>query len=330
MAALAGLAAALATLADAAPAAAAAEAPAVVASIKPVHALTAQVMAGIAVPQLLLSGAGSPHSYSLRPTDAALLQAADVIVWIGPGLEAFLARPLASLAHGAQSLELARAQGVQLLPVRRGGVWPPHADADHVDAAEPAEAAHAHPTPHTADAAHAGGAAADMHIWLDPRNAAAMLRAIAAALAAADPAHAEGYRANAATAAAALDGLDAELDAATAPVRDRRYVVFHDAYQYFEARYRLSPAGAITVSPEMPPGARRLAEVRATIRASGAVCVFSEPQFPPALVQTLIEGTPARTGTLDPIGVDLPRGPDAYAGLMRGLASSLRACLRAG
>jgi zinc transport system substrate-binding protein len=136
------------------------------------------------------------------------------------------------------------------------------------------------------------------------------------------------YAANAVRLAARIDALDAELKGALAPVRDVPYVVFHDAYQYLERRYALRVVGSIAVSPERRPGARRVREIREKIRRLGARCVFGEPQFPSALLGTLIEGTDARVGTLDPLGADLPAGPDAYFTLMRNLGASLASCLR--
>jgi zinc transport system substrate-binding protein len=280
----------------------------VVASIKPVHSLVAAVMAGVGTPELIVRGSASPHTYSLRPSDATRLAAARVIFWIGPAFEAFLVRPLATLSPSATVVTLSAAPGVTVLPARHGGVWGEHADEHGAD-------------DDGADETRDG------HLWLDPRNAAVMVGAIAEALAAADPAHAAAYAANAAAARRDIAGLDAELAARLAPVRGVGFIVFHDAYQYLERRYGLAALGAVTVSPEAKPGARRVAELRDRIRASGARCVFAEPQFEPALVRILVAETGARSGTLDPEGAAIPEGPGLYATLMRGLADSLVRCL---
>jgi len=170
----------------------------------------------------------------------------------------------------------------------------------------------------------AGG---DPHIWLGPANAKAMVRRIADMLAGLDAANASRYRANAKAALARLDRLSAEISGLLAGVRTVPYVTFHDAYGAFETAFGLRPATAVVPSPEQRPGARRLRAIRATIRETGAACVFTEPQFRPALVQTIVQGTGARIGVLDPLGHDLKPGPDAYGALMRGLARSLAACL---
>ena len=155
-------------------------------------------------------------------------------------------------------------------------------------------------------------------------------RPFVATLGAADPGRASLYAANGNALQARLDRLDADLATDLAPIADRRYVVFHDAYHYFEARYRLSPAGAITVNPARQPGAETIRAIRAAIVALSVSCVFSEPQFKPALIDTLVAGTPARPAVLDPLGADLPPGPDAYFTLMTGLAKSLKDCLASG
>ena len=110
-------------------------------------------------------------------------------------------------------------------------------------------------------------------------------------------------------------------------IRDRPYLVFHDAYQYFERRYDLSAVGSVVLSPEQRPGAKRVADIQARIHDLHARCVFSEPQFQPALVETVIAGSTARRGVLDPLGAELTAGPEAYFQLVQGLSSSLRACL---
>jgi zinc transport system substrate-binding protein len=314
-------------------------APNVVVSIKPLHALVSQVMAGVGEPGLLVAGNASPHTYTLRPSDAGLLESAEIVFWTGHGLELFLEGALESLATNASVVELAEAPGIVLLPVRDGGAFEAHDHADEAHAEnEHAHDDHGHEEEHAhddhADDDHAGHehaghehGAGDMHFWLDPDNAVHMVEAIEAALADADPENAVTYAANASAAIAELEALSAEIDATLAPVRDRSFVVFHDAYQYFEARFGLQLAGTITVSPEVAPGAARVAELRARVAELGATCVFAEPQFEPAVVETIIEGTSAKAGVLDPEGVAIEPGRDHYAQLLRSLAASLAECL---
>ncbi len=281
-------------------------APRVVASFKPLQSLAAGVMAGIGEPEVVIHGAGSPHTYALRPTEARELARADVVFWIGPGFESFLAKPIAALSGHARAVALIKAPGVRVLEARRGGSW--EQDSDKPAAAGDLKDA-------------------DPHIFLDPHNAEAIVEAMAAALTAADPPHAAQYEANAAVVIGRLKTLDGELAETLAPVHGIPFVVFHDATQYLEHRYALAAVGSIVVAPERPPGAKRIAGIRAKILAAHAACVFAEPQFESALVRAVVAGTRARTGVLDYVGVDLPPGPDAYFEMMRGLARSLAGCL---
>jgi len=314
----------------------AASAPEVVVSIKPVHSLVAGVMQGIGKPALLLSGASSPHDYSLRPSDARRLDAAEVVFWVGEGLEAFLVKPLDALAGDARIVALSEADGVTLLPTREGGIWPAHAEHQPDDDLHAAEDAHDEDV-HAEDAHEEAEAPAeehehggfDMHLWLDPQNAEAIVGAIVTELATLDPGNAGRYEANGRALQERLEALDGALRDELAPVAERPFVVFHDAYQYLAQRYGLYEVGSLTVDPQRRPGAQRLAEIRARLQALNAACVFAEPQFEPALVDTVIEGSAARKGVLDPLGASLEPGPDQYFALMDGLARALVACLDA-
>ena len=309
----------------------------VVASIKPVHSLVASVMQGVGEPALLVKGTGSEHSYSLRPSEARALERAKLVFWVGETMETFLIKPLQALAGDAQVIELWQVPGLTLLPTREGGMWGAHEHGDeHADAGHgagehagehEAEGEHAeHADEHEAGASHAHGET-DMHVWLDPGNAKVLADAIANALAAADPDHAAVYRANAERLRQQLDELDRSLEDRLASVADRPYVVFHDAYQYFEHRYGVKAVGAITINPTVRPSAQRLSQIHARLEQLDAACVFAEPQFEPTLVQTVIEGTSARKGVLDPLGAALEDGPDQYFQLMNHLADSLVGCL---
>jgi len=304
----------------------------VVATIQPLHSLVSGVMEGVGEPDLLVQGGGSPHAYTLRPSQAAALQRADVVFWIGEDMETFLTKPLQALPQHAEVVALDKAPGMTLLPYREGGMWERHAHSGESD--EVHEAGHVHDHDETHDdedheAHHEkhGSGEDDMHIWLDPANAKAMVARIVAGLSNVDPGNAARYQTNGAQLTEQLTELDAELGRELKPFQNRPYIVFHDAYQYFDNRYGLTPVGSITVSPDRKPSAKRLFDIRKKIRATGAACVFSEPQFEPAVVQTVIEGIDVRTGTLDPLGSDLRPGADAYFILMRDLSKSLSGCL---
>ena len=468
----------------------------VVTSIKPVHSLVSGVMAGVGNPSVIIEGAGSPHTYSLKPSQAKQLQDAKLVFWMGDELETFLVGLIENIAQSATTIKLIDAHDLKKIKFREGGMFDDHGHDDHdghsdhdahghgehafewaglfelkagsykwsfakvdgnyadpamkmvilksadIDASEElaekllessasenrehgdvlsaAEVAYSlnfddsknvtgfhvkiesdgtyafftehmpfefeanehffknklgedieplaqvpevdhHDHDHEKHAKeehdehdhekhddhdhekHAkkehddhgdhdghddhGNGGFDPHVWLDPVNAKAIVHEIEEALVKADPKHASTYEANAHKMMEKLDALVAELREELEPVHEKGFIVFHDAYQYFEQRFDVAAIGSITVSPEVMPGAERVSELREKILELGATCVFSEPQFEPKLVETLVEGTGARTGVLDPLGATLTKGPDLYFQLIRNMASSLKTCL---
>jgi zinc transport system substrate-binding protein len=309
---------------------------AVIASIKPVHSLVASVMQGVGEPALIVGGGASPHTYSLKPSQASTLQDADAVFWVGHELEAFLEKPLETLGSKATAIALLDVDGVTRLPFREGGPFEAH-DHEGEEGHDHGEKADGHSHDHDKEAAgkkdhgHAHDDHAhegfDAHAWLDPRNAAAFADVIAATLSEKDPANAATYASNAAALKQKLAALETEIATTLEPVTGKGFVVFHDAYQYFENRFGISASGSITVTPDVMPGAARVGEIRAKVKELGATCVFSEPQFEPKLVSVVIEGTNARTGVLDAEGGMEPAGTDQYFFLLRNIAKSLRDCL---
>jgi len=296
----------LVVLAGAQPALAA---PKVVVTIKPLYALVAGVMAGVGRPQMLVKGSASPHLYALKPSDLAALNGADIVFRASPATEPFSVRLTQALPRQVELVTLEEAPGIALLERRMGVSFEAAGDGRR----------HAH------DAGRAN--AFDGHIWLDPDNAKAMVDRIEQALSGKDPANADAFKTNATALKRQLDALRAELQGALEPLAGKPYVVAHDAFQYLERRYGLNVVGAISISPEVAPSAKRLGELRRKILSLGAVCVFAEPQVDRRLIDNLIEGTLARTGTLDPEGFALEPDPNLYFTLMRKLAEDLRACL---
>ena len=286
----------------------------VVASIKPVHSLVSAVMAGVGEPHLIIRGAVSPHTFSMRPSDAAVLENARVIFLIGESLETSLARPIDTLAGNARVIALSEVQGLVRRPLREGGAFEAHGHGTDDDHDEDVEHAHRR-------------GAFDMHIWLDPVNAGVMARAIAGVLSEADPTNAGTYAANAQALLPRLEELTAQIAAEVAPVRGKPFIVFHDGYRYFEDRFGLTAAGSSVVSPDRSPGVRRISELRDKMRELGVTCVFAEPQFEPRLIDVIIEGTAARTGTVDPLGATIESGPELYFTLIRNMAASFKSCL---
>ena len=317
----------------------------VVASIKPVHSLVASVMQGVSEPSLLVKGAGSPHTYSLKPSQAKELQAADIVFWMSHDLEAFLENSIESIAKNAKAVSLMDSHGLIKLNFREGGAFDAH-DHGHDDHGDDKHDDHGHDKHDDhgddkhddhghdklddhGDDKHDdhGHDEVDPHVWLDPQNAKSLVHEIEEHLAEIDPSNAAKYEANAKAVMKKLDALTKEIEADLKPIRGRGYVVFHDAYQYFEKRFGVSAVGSITVSPEVLPGAERVSELRDKVKSLNASCVFSEPQFEPKLVKTITENTDAGTGVLDPLGANIKDGPELYFTLIRNMAKSLKDCL---
>lgn len=339
-----------------------AEVPRVAVDIAPIHSLVARVMDGVGTPDLIVQPGASPHEYSLRPSEASALQDADLVFWMGEDLTPWMESAVETLATKASVTTLLETDGTTLLDFREGALFEDHdhgdeehdedhaahGDEDHDDHDHDAHADeddhkdhgdedhadhedHGHEDHGDEDHAeedHAGHDHGDHdpHAWLSPDNASTWLNVIAAQLSAADPENAGAYFANAAAARAEMDALSAEISATLDPVRTGSFIVFHDAYQYFEAAFDFPAAGAISFGDASDPSPARIAEVQGRIRDEGIDCVLAEPQFNPGIVATVLNGTDAKTSVIDPLGADLKPGASLYPQLMRNMANALVAC----
>ncbi|KDB05538.1 zinc ABC transporter substrate-binding protein [Defluviimonas sp. 20V17] len=281
--------------------------PRVVTDIPPVGSLVAQVMGDLGRPEVLTGKGADPHDLQLRPSQAVALAQADLVFWIGPELTPWLARALQGAGGRAKSVSLLHLPGTKTLDYSAGQGDPAAAAGDH-------------------DHAHDEGAL-NPHAWLDPDNARLWLKAIAADLAQADPAHAAQYRANAKEAEARVAQADARARQILAPVGTRPIIVYHDALGYFARHYGLHLAGSIALGDAATPGARRLADIRGLLAKGDAVCVFPEAGVDPRLVQTVTQGTKVKIGApLDPPGTMLAPGPKLYERLIEGMARKIADC----
>ncbi|MCX2722777.1 zinc ABC transporter substrate-binding protein [Roseibium salinum] len=274
----------------------------------------------------------------MKPSQAALLQEASAVFWVGPELAPALAKPIESMADDAVVVEFMESAGIHHLDIREGTSFDSH-DHDHGDEHEEAHGEHEGEETHEEHAAHeyheddaheAGHEhveAHDPHLWLNPENGIAIAGVMAETLAELDPGNAATYRENAAKFTSRIETLEQEIRAELEPLSDKKFVVFHDAYHHFEHHFEIEASGSVTVSPEALSSADRVAAIQDRIKELGVVCVFQEPQFDAKLVDVVLEGSNARKGTLDPLGTDLANGPDLYPQLLENLSGSLAACL---
>ena len=282
----------------------------VVASIKPLHSLISYVMDGVGTPDIIIDGSSSPHTFQLKPSHASMLQEADIVFWIGEDLEAFLESPLDSIAKNAKRVTLMDSNEINLLKFREKNIFDEHGD-EHDDEHGDEHDSHAH-------------GEYDIHFWLDPEIAKTIVKIVARELSEVDPANKLTYETNSKKALVSLDKLINETKSKIN--KDATYIVFHDAYQYFEQRFGIEVMGALTVNPEVLPGAKQLAEIREVIEHENVNCLFSEPQFNPNIADTIAKDTGIKTGILDPLGAELNPGKKLYFDLIENMASSLESC----
>jgi len=286
----------------------------VVASIKPIHSLVAAVMGDIGTPHLLLEAPSSAHHFTLKPSQARSLQAADIVFWVGPTMEQPLTKALATLAPQAQTLPLIESAG--LVKINFDKVTPAHEKHDHEKHDHEKHDEHAKHDDHLINP----------HIWLDPQNAKIMLGVIAARLAKADPENASTYAANADAMAARLATLETDITSQLASYSAAKFLVLHDAHVYFERRFGLRNYGAITTEPDVMPTASRVKALRDELREHRFDCIFTEPFLGQKAAALIAEGSKVSIGTLDPIASNLPAGAQLYPDLLMSYAKSLQSC----
>ena len=278
------------------------------------HSLVTRVMAGVGMPDLIVDRGASPHEYSLRPSNAASLEAADLVFWISNGLTPWLDDALNTLARNAKVIELMDAKGATVLPFREGATFETHSHRHKHDEDGHDEDEHA-----TVNI--------DPHGWLDPDNGKTWLDVIATELSKIDPENTDIYFDNVSQGKTDIDAVISEIDATLATFRGTNFIVYHDAYQYFERRFDVLAAGSISMGDVSDPSPARIAEIRQTVEELDMTCVFSEPQFNPELVATVVDGTKARARVIDPLGTHLTLGADFYLNLLRNIAQTMASCL---
>ena len=324
----------------------------VVASIKPIHSLASYLMDGVGKPDLIVDGYASPHGFAMKPSHAKMLQEADLIFWVGEDLEAFLEKPLKSIAKKAEKIELMATKNLNVLKFRERNIFDEHDHDDHGqddhakkkddhddhdhDKKAKKDDDHDHDHDHDSHAKKEDGhddhndhdghhhGEFDPHIWLDPINAKAILNEMVEHLIENDAANASIYKKNLNKALNELDKLT--MNVMTDLNKSTASIVFHDAYQYFEERFNVNVLGAFTVNTDVMPGAEQLKEIREIIEHDNVSCVFSEPQFNPDIINAVAKDMNIKTGVLDPLGATLNPGKGLYFDLIKNMSSSFKGC----
>ena len=311
----------------------------VVTTIKPIHSLVSGVMDGVSNPTLIIEGSNSPHNFSLKPSHAKMLEEADIVFWIGEELESFMEKPLNSLAKNAVQISFMDLKSIEKLKFREmsdhghddhhghedehEGHDDGHKEDDHEDHGHDDHHGHEDEDDDSNHDGHDHGEF-DAHIWLDPMNAKAMVSEISHELSELDPSNKSHYEKNAEKLISSLDDL-IERVSTTVP-KNPSFIVFHDAYQYFENRFNIKAAGALTLNPDVLPGAKQISEIQELIEHDSVKCIFSEPQYNPKIIEMLSADMNVSTSVLDPLGAYIEVGPKMYNNLILEIASSLKDC----
>ncbi|HHQ4619250.1 zinc ABC transporter substrate-binding protein ZnuA [Aeromonas veronii] len=288
----------------------------VLTTIKPLGFIAAAITDGVSEPKVLLPTGASPHDFSLRPSDIRNINSAGLVVWVGPELEGFMAKPLANHLH---ALALTQVEGMPLFNYATQDSHDSHDHDDHDHAAhEHGDHDEGHEGHH-----HEG---VDPHIWLGPTQAKVIAKAIASELGKLDPANQARYDANLAAFDTKVDAKDKVIAGQMKAVNEKGYFVFHEAYGYWERHYGMSSKGHFTVSPERRPGAKTLVDIRKALEEKQASCIYAEPQFSPAVIESVARNTGAKVLLLDEVGEQVPLGPDGYPQFMQQLADAFAQC----
>ncbi|KGF11795.1 hypothetical protein HMPREF1633_04530 [Tissierellia bacterium S5-A11] len=267
----------------------------VVTTVYPVYDVVKKVAGDRADVTLLVPPGAEPHDWEPTASDLKKIGQAKVFFYNGAGLEPTDQILKKEITRDATVVELS--QGLDLLKLQDDDDHDhdhdhdtDHHDADHHDEDHHAEGHHHH---------HHGGV--DPHVWLDPQNVMKEAAVVADALAKADPAHADAYRANAKKYQDELAALDKDMDAALSSLANKNLVVSHEAFGYLAARYGLTQIGIMGVDADAEPTPDRMAQLVEFIREHDVRTIYSEELVNPRLAEAIAAETGAVVRVLNPI-----------------------------
>lgn len=268
----------------------------VIASIKPLQMIAAAITDGVSEPGVIIPPNQSPHNFSLRPSDVARLADADFVLWVGSGLETYLAGILRQRGLAEKALEAASLPEMLLLAMN--------------------EDEHLH-----------DGETYDPHLWLSTRNAVLIAKALSNRLAEADPQNAERYKTNMAGFESDMTSLESELQARFDSLQNLPFAVYHNGTHYLEAALGIEHIFVLVPDHEVQPGIRHLLDLREQVRSLQPVCLLEDINANAATVETVFRDHPVRRVRLDTLGENIPLGRNAYENLIVDIASTVAQCL---
>jgi zinc transport system substrate-binding protein len=297
----------------------------VVSTIQPINSLVNAVIGNTGKTILLIPTEASPHDYKLKPSDTKILQNANIIFFVSEHLEASVTKIFENLPKNIKTINLMEDTGIQHLAIRDNEAWERHdhhhghSDHDGHDDHDKHSKKHDDHDDHEKED--------DVHIWLSPDNAVKIIKKINTELSLFFPENANKYDQNAKQMIKRINQLKVELKNELSAIKDKPYVVFHDAYQYFETSFDLNAVGSVALEGDIASSPKQISFIKDKIVKLKASCVFQEPQFDSKLVKIVVEGTNAKIGTLDPLGVNIKSGENFYLQLLKNMAKSLKDCL---
>jgi len=276
----------------------------VVTSFLPLYCFTANIAGDLATVDNLLPPGAEPHDFQFSPREMKQLEAADLVVVNGLGLEAWLTRVMDAQSHSANIVIASQGFDAELIPSL------PSLNSENSTTAKPG-----------------GSMPANPHVWLDPQLAEQAVANILLAMQRVDPANASGYATNAAAYIVRMEKLDADLRAGLAPFKGQAIITAHDAFPYFAQHYGLKIAGVIERVPEVEPSPKYLTGLKEAIDTYHVKAIFAEPQSSAKLAAQIGIDYHVAVGQLDTLETGELK-PDTYEQGMRANLAALQKYLQ--
>jgi len=293
----------------------------VISTIQPINSLVSAVIGNTGKSITIIPSEQSPHDFKLKPSDVKVLQNGNIIFYVSNHLESSITKVFKNLPKNIKLINLMEESGVNHLAIRDNDAWERHdhhGHDDHDDHDKHGKKHDDHDDHEKED---------DVHVWLSPDNAIKIVQKVNKVLSLYFPENSKIYNDNTTKFIDKIRNLKMELVKELSPIKNKPYIVFHDAYQYFEKTFELNAVGSVALEGDIASSPKQISLIKDKIVKSKALCVFQEPQFDSKLVKIVVEGTDAKIGTLDPLGVNISENKDFYLQLITNMAKSLKECL---
>ena len=319
----------------------------VISTIQPINSLVSAIIGNTGKSITIIPSEQSPHDFKLKPSDVKVLQNGNIIFYVSNHLESSITKVLKNLPKNIKLINLMEESGVNHLAIRDNDAWERHDHHGHDDhdvhdkhgkKHDDHDDHDKHGKKHDDHDDHDKHGKKhddhddhekedDVHVWLSPDNAIKIVQKVNKVLSLYFPENSKIYNDNTTKFIDKIRNLKMELVKELSPIKNKPYIVFHDAYQYFEKTFELNAVGSVALEGDIASSPKQISIIKDKIVKSKASCVFQEPQFDSKLVKIVVEGTDAKIGTLDPLGVNISENKDFYLQLLTNMTKSLKECL---